>query len=306
MEGDPNTAEPRLPARVDTEEPVEPEEPVDQEPVAAIQGQDEEALYLLQELQIQLNAMENADKGHIRKEDALPLLKRCIAVIEKATESSQQEPDQQEPDDQDSVPDLGRSLGHMSSPRSEVSSQRYGESAQLNTIYLTQRTLKRQRQRLHRQEGGIHESERFTLVMKNERTTQDRKDELQNLFDRVDAEKSPSVSKRTVVLREATNEPKIGMAPETPETPKTQKPREIVTRTEIVPMLPCKGYGLPRGNLFIAGRLGSAETDAQLERIEQMQKEEELRRREVRRAITSRVLDAAKARGDKKVDGNNN
>lgn len=305
MEGDSNT-EPRLPARVDTEKPVEPEEPVDQEPVAAIQGQDEEALYLLQELQIQLNSMENADKGHIRREDALPLLKRCIAVIEKATESSQQEPDQQQPDHQDSVPDLGRDLGHTSAdsrPRSEVSSQRYGESAQLNTIYLTQRTLRRQRQRLHRQGGGIHESERFTLVMMNERTTQERKDELQNLFDRVDAEKSPSASERTAVLREATNEPKMGM---TPETPKTQKSREIVTRTEIVPMLPCKGYGLPRGNLFIAGRLGSAETDAQLERIERLQKEEELRRREVRRAITSRVLDAAKARGDKKVDGNNN
>lgn len=306
MEGDSNTAEPRLPARVDTEKPVEPEEPVDQEqePVAAIQGQDEEALYLLQELQIQLDAMENADKGHIRREDALPLLKRCIAVIEKATESSQQEPDHQ-----DSVPDLISDLGHTSvdsSPRSEVSSQRYGESAQLNTIYLTQRTIRRQRQRLHRQEGGIHESERFALVMMNERTTQERKDELQNLFDRVDAEKSPSANERTAVLREATNEPKMGMTPETPETPKTQKSREIVTRTEIVPMLPCKGYGLPRGNLFIAGRLGSAETDAQLERIEQLQKEEELRRREVRRAITSRVLDAAKARGDKKVDGNNN
>lgn len=301
MEGDSSTTKPWLPAKIDTEEPVDPQEPVNQEPVAAIQDQDEEALYLLQELQVQLNAMENADKVHIRKEDALPLLKRCIAVIEKATESSQQEPDHQ-----DSVPELRRGLGHKSpdsNPRSEVSSQRYGESAQLNTIYLTQRTLKRQKQRLHRQGGGIHESERFTLIMKNERTTQERKDELQSLFDRVDAEKSPSASERTAVLREATNEPKMGM---TPEDPKTQKAREIVTRTEIVPMLPCKGYGLPRGNLFIAGRLGSAETDAQLERIEQMQKEEELKRREVRRAITSRVLDAAKARGDKKADGNNN
>lgn len=286
MEGDPTTNEPRLLARVDSGDPVAP-----------IQDQNE-ALYLLQELRIQLDVMENTNTNHIHKADALPLLKKCITVIEKVTESSQQEPDHPDP-----IPDLRRDLEHVppsSNPEPEVSSQGYGGPSQLNIIYLTQRTLRRQRQRFSRQEGGIHRSERLALVMRNERTTQERKDELQDLFARVDADKKSSASEQTTVLREATNKQKMEMIP---EVPKIQKAREIVTRTEIVPMLPCKGYGLPRGNLFIAGRLGSAETDAQLERIEQVQMEEELRRREVRKATTSRLRDAAKVRGDKKADG---
>lgn len=290
MEGDPTTTEPQLPSRVDPGDLVAP-----------IQ---DEALYLLQELRMQLDVIENTDKHHIHKADALPLLKKCIMVIEKVTESPQQEPDHPYP-----VPDLKRDLGYVppsSNPGLEVSSQRSRESSressQLNIIYLTQRTLRRQKQRFNRQGGGIHRSERLALIMQNERTTQERKDELQDLFARVDAEKKSSASERVTVLREATNEQKMETIP---EAPKMQKAREIVTRTEVVPMLPCKGYGLPRKNLFIAGRLGSAETDAQLERIEQVQMEEELRRREVRKAITSRLRDAAKVRGDKKADGDN-
>lgn len=282
MEGDPTTTEPRLPARVDAADPI-----------ATIQDQ-YEALYLLQELRAQLDAMENTDKCHIHKADALPLLKKCITVIEKVTESAQQEPEHPYP-----TPDLKKDLGHVppsSNPGLGVS------SSQLNTIYLTQRTLRRQKQRFSRQGGGIHRSERLTLIMQNERTTQERKNELQDLFARVDAEKKSSASERVAVLREATNKQKMETIP---EGPKMQKAREIVTRTEVVPMLPCKGYGLPRGNLFIAGRLGSAETDAQLERIEQVQIEEEVRRREVRKAITSRLRDAAKVRGDKKAYGDN-
>lgn len=281
MEGD-DLVEPQVPGRANPT------------PITDIQNQDE-SLHLLQELRIQLNTLENTNKHHIRKADALPLLKRCIAVIEKAIGSSQL--DYQQPPIL--VPTRNSHTLPDPNPRSEKYTQGYSESPRLNTIYLTQRTLRRQKQRLHRQGSGIHESERFTIIMQNERTSQKRKDELQGLFDRVDAEKPRPTRERVAVLQEAANKPRMPMVP---EVHKTQKPREVVTRTEVVPMLPCKGYGLPRGNLFIAGRLGSAETDSQLERIEQMQREEELRRREVRRGIALGLRDAAKAREDKRTD----
>lgn len=284
MEGD-AIAEPQLPAGVDPEDSI-----------AAIRNQDE-SLHLLQELRTQLNALENTNKHHIHKADALPLLKRCIAVIEEVVDSSHQGLNHPQPP----IPVPTRTLHTLSdpSPRSEAHNKGYVEAPRLNSIYLTQRTIRRQRQRLHRQESGAHESKRLALIIQNERTTQERKDELQGLFDRVDAEKPSCVREQTVALRVATNEPKI---PTILEIPRVQKPREVVTRTEVVPMLPCKGYGLPRGNLFIAGRLGSAETDAQLERVEQMQREEERRRREIRKGITSGLRDAAKARKDKRTD----
>lgn len=279
------TAEPQLPAGVDLEEPT-----------AAIQNRDE-ALHLLQELRIQLNALENTHKRHIRKADAIPLLRRCIEVIEKTTGSADQEPDQPQPP---TPAPINPRMPSDSDTRSGVSIRGYGEAPLLNAIYLTGRTLKRQKQRFHRQEHGIHESERFTFIMQNERTTQERKEELQDVFNRVDAEKLSSASERTGALREATNESKMSVVP---GTSKVEKPREFVTRTEIVSMLPCKGYGLPRGNLFIAGRLGSAETDAQLDRIEQMQRAEDLRRREVRREIALRLRDAhADVKGDRNED----
>lgn len=284
MEGD-AIAEPELPAGVDPEDSI-----------TTIQNQDE-SLHLLQELRTQLNALENTNKHHIHKADALPLLKRCIAVIEEVVDSSHKGLDHLQPP----IPAPTRNLHALSDPRprSEVHSQGYGEAPRLNSIYLTQRTIRRQRQRLHRQEIGAHESKRLALIIQNERTTQERKDELQGLFDRVDAEKPSPAREQTAALRVATNEPRI---PTTPEIPRTQKPREVVTRTEVVPMLPCKGYGLPRGNLFISGRLGSAETDAQLDKVEQTQREEERRRREIRRGITSGLRGAAKAREDKRMD----
>lgn len=91
-----------------------------------------------------------------------------------------------------------------------------------------------------------YESSRLSRIYLNERTVEMRRQELLKLFKRVDAtEQFPKDQEQTGLLQEVTNVLKTVTACKRPE---------IVMRTEIVPMLPCKGYELPRKTLFIGGR----------------------------------------------------
>lgn len=91
-----------------------------------------------------------------------------------------------------------------------------------------------------------YESNRLSRIYLNERTVEMRRRELQNLFKRVDAkEQFPRDPEQMGLLQEVTNVLQTVTARKRPET---------VMRTEIVPMLPCKGYELPRKTLFIGGR----------------------------------------------------
>lgn len=78
-----------------------------------------------------------------------------------------------------------------------------------------------------------------------ERTVEARRWELQDIFDSVDKGGLQKAQTQTKVLGEVTNILK---------TVTVHKQPEAAMRTEIVPILPCKGYELPQKTLFIGGR----------------------------------------------------
>lgn len=92
----------------------------------------------------------------------------------------------------------------------------------------------------------FYEKDRCAHIHYSERTVEMRRWELQELFHSVDEEEELQKDQtQTKVLGEVTNILTTVTARKQPET---------VTRTEIVPMLPCKGYELPQKTLFIGGR----------------------------------------------------
>lgn len=91
----------------------------------------------------------------------------------------------------------------------------------------------------------FYENARHSRTRHSERTIEMRRLELLDLFGCIDKEKEFSNDQTRVVLREVPNVLK---------TVTFHKQPEAVMRTEIVPMLPCKGYGLPQKTLFIGGR----------------------------------------------------
>lgn len=99
-----------------------------------------------------------------------------------------------------------------------------------------------------------HVLDRRARINGNERTIQDRKQELQKIFNAVDDANDARVPVRK---KQKQDQLVVGALTNTPR-PRTQVPREIVMRTEVVPMLPYKGYGLPKGNsgnvVYIGGR----------------------------------------------------
>lgn len=92
---------------------------------------------------------------------------------------------------------------------------------------------------------AFYEEGRFSHIHYSERTVETRRRELQVLFDRVDEEELQKGQTQMKVLGEVTNILTAVTARKQPET---------VMRTEIVPILPCKGYELPQKTLFIGGR----------------------------------------------------
>lgn len=99
-----------------------------------------------------------------------------------------------------------------------------------------------------------HVLDRRARINGNERTIQYRKQELQNIFKAVDDANDTRVPVRK---KQKQDQPAVGALTNTPR-PRTQVPREVTMRTEIVPMLPCKGYRLPKVNsgnvVYIGGR----------------------------------------------------
>lgn len=95
-----------------------------------------------------------------------------------------------------------------------------------------------------------HELNRRTRINGNERTIQERRQELRKIFKAVDANYSRGQAKKKQKLDGPVG--KLGALTY------TQVSREIVMRTEVVPMLPFKGYTLPRGTVgnvvYIGGR----------------------------------------------------
>lgn len=97
-----------------------------------------------------------------------------------------------------------------------------------------------------------YEFDRRTRINDNERTIRDRKQELQKIFNSVDTNPAQ------VPMRKKQKRDKlVGALTNTPR-PKIQVPREVIMRTEVVSMLPCKGYTLPKANtgnvVYIGGR----------------------------------------------------
>lgn len=92
---------------------------------------------------------------------------------------------------------------------------------------------------------AFYEEDRQSHIRYSERTVETRRQELQVLFDSVDEEELQKGQTQTKVLGEVTNILTTVTARKQPET---------VMRTEIVPILPCKGYELPQKTLFIGGR----------------------------------------------------
>lgn len=86
---------------------------------------------------------------------------------------------------------------------------------------------------------------RLAHIQYCERTVEARRWELQDLFDSVDKGELQRGRTQKKVLGEVTNILK---------TVTVHKQSEAVMRTEIVPILPCKGYELPQKTLFIGGR----------------------------------------------------
>lgn len=97
-----------------------------------------------------------------------------------------------------------------------------------------------------------HELDRRTRINDNERTIRDRKQELQKIFNSVDT--NPT---QVPVRKKQKQDKLVGALTNTPR-PKIQVPREVIMRTEVVSMLPCKGYTLPKANtgnvVYIGGR----------------------------------------------------
>lgn len=98
-----------------------------------------------------------------------------------------------------------------------------------------------------------YETARRERIHQNERTYELRKGELEKILACVDAELLPGKLKRQVEELGASGARKLEKVTNINNTPRPQSSREVVTRTEIVPMLPCKGYTLPRGNLIAGG-----------------------------------------------------
>lgn len=100
-----------------------------------------------------------------------------------------------------------------------------------------------------------HVLDRRARINGNERTIQDRKLELQNILKAVDDANDAQVP---VTKKQKQDQLVVGGALTNTPRPRTRVPREIVVRTEVVPMLPCKGYKLPERNsgnvVYIAGR----------------------------------------------------
>lgn len=114
---------------------------------------------------------------------------------------------------------------------------------------IDQYILRRVQEGVDRYEASLparasYKDARFIHVHHSERTVEMRRLELQELFEHVDA-KGQFPKGQTGVLEETTD---------SLQTVTVHKRPETVTRTEVVPMLPCKGYGLPRKTLFIGGR----------------------------------------------------
>lgn len=142
-----------------------------------------------------------------------------------------------------------------------------------------------------------YEDSRFSRAYENERTAEMRKWELQELFARIDMEQQPLLKeqKQMRALGEVTNNPNISGA---------RRRLETVTRTEIVPMLPCKDYELPRRNLFIGGRGDYVEVsrpmeDQQLEALfeEAQMAEERLHEEQLAKEELEEKLEKEQMRG---------
>ncbi|RPB17614.1 hypothetical protein P167DRAFT_569355 [Morchella conica CCBAS932] len=95
-----------------------------------------------------------------------------------------------------------------------------------------------------------YEATRQERIKQNEYTAESRKSGLMEIFESVDKGSqlrkcSQSGKPKTTPLGNATN---------TSKALNVTRVEGFVTKTEIVPMLPCKGYTLPHRNLFIGGK----------------------------------------------------